>query len=94
VYLGDHRNALTQKFKKLLMEVINLVDLYQGIPQCVIEEHIQDGRYTTIGGDLQLGVSDQYGFRPFSICKPRILESQKRISVIWDMSCMRHKKRW
>jgi hypothetical protein len=72
VYLGDHRNALTQKIQEAFDGGNQPGRPLSRIPQCVIEEHIQDGRYTTIGGDLQLGVSDQYGFRPFSICKPRI----------------------
>ncbi|HEY9795122.1 MAG TPA: hypothetical protein V6D30_05725 [Leptolyngbyaceae cyanobacterium] len=42
------------------------------IPRYIIEEHIQDSAYKTIGGDLQLGRADQLGFQPFSICKPRV----------------------
>ena len=42
------------------------------IPRYIIEEHIQNSEYKTIGGDLQLGIADQFGFRPFSICKPRV----------------------
>jgi hypothetical protein len=28
--------------------------------------------FPNIGGDLQLGIADRFGFRPLTLCKPRV----------------------
>ncbi|MBD2135236.1 MULTISPECIES: hypothetical protein [unclassified Sphaerospermopsis] len=38
--------------------------------ECGIKAHIGDDKYPSIGGDLQLGIANQYGFQPYLICKP------------------------
>jgi hypothetical protein len=40
------------------------------IPRYVIQDHINDESFPTIGGDLQLGIADKFGFRAFALCKP------------------------
>jgi len=72
VYLGDDRNELTHKIKEAFDGENIPGRPLSRIPRYVIEEHIQDSRYITIGGNLQLGIADRYGFRPFSIFKPRV----------------------
>jgi hypothetical protein len=72
VYLGDHRNELTRKIQEAFDGENKPGRSLSRIPRYVIEEQIENNEYITIGGDLQLGIADQYGFRPFSICKPRV----------------------
>jgi hypothetical protein len=72
VYLGDHRNDITQKIQKAFDGESEPGRSLSRIPRYIIEEYIQNRAYKTIGGDLQLGIADQFGFRPFSICKPRV----------------------
>lgn len=43
------------------------------IPRYVIQDHIDDESFPTIGGDLQLGIADRFGFRPLALCKPRVI---------------------
>ncbi|WP_334817558.1 hypothetical protein [Nostoc sp.] len=73
VYLGDHRNDMTQKIQKAFDGDSEPGSPLSRIPRYIIEEHIQNSEYKTIGGNLQLGIADRFGFRPFSICKPRVL---------------------
>lgn len=72
VYLGDHGNDMKQKIKKSFDGDNEPGRPLSRIPRYIIEEHIQNSEYKTIGGDLQLGIADRFGFRPFSICKPRV----------------------
>jgi hypothetical protein len=69
VYLGDHRSDLTQKIQKAFDGDNEPGRLLSRIPRYIIEEHIQNSEFATIGGDLQLGIADQFGFRPRSILK-------------------------
>jgi hypothetical protein len=73
VYLGDDRNNMTQKIQKALDGDSEPGRPLSRIPRYIIEEHIQNSEYKTIGGHLQLGIADQFGFRPFSICRPKVL---------------------
>lgn len=72
VYLGDQRNDMTQKIQNAFNSGSELERPLSRIPRYIIEEHIQNSKYRTVGGDLQLGIADQFGFRPSSICKPRV----------------------
>lgn len=72
VYLGDHKQDMTQKIKQGFDEKSIPGRLNSRIPRHIIEDHIRDSDYTTIGGDIQLGIADMSGFRPFSIGKPRV----------------------
>ncbi|WP_071191054.1 hypothetical protein [Trichormus sp. NMC-1] len=72
IYLGDEKDDLEVKIK----EGFNKQDIADIVlsrtPQYVIETHIQNHKYPSIGGDLQLGIANQYGFQPYLICKPRV----------------------
>lgn len=72
VYLGDYRNDMTQKIQAAFDGDSKPGRPLSRIPRYVIEEHIQNSEYKTIGGDLQLGIANQFGFQPFSIYKPRV----------------------
>lgn len=72
VYLGDQTKELTQKIQEAFDGENIPGRPLSRIPRYVIEKYIQDSEYRSIGGNLQLGIADQYGFRPFSICKPRV----------------------
>jgi hypothetical protein len=39
-------------------------------PRHVIQDFINDEAFPKIGGDLQLGIADKFGFRAFPLCKP------------------------
>ncbi len=39
-------------------------------PRYVIQDLINDESVPSIGGDLQLGIADKFGFRAFPLCKP------------------------
>ena len=72
VYLGDKTDDMTRKIQEAFDGENKPGRPISRIPRYIIEEHIQNSDYKTIGGDLQLGIADQFGFRPFSICKPRV----------------------
>lgn len=42
------------------------------IPRYIIQDRIDDDACVNIGGDIQLGIADKFGFRPFTLCKPRV----------------------
>jgi hypothetical protein len=72
LYLGDHKSDMMQKLQKAFDGDCEPGRPLSRIPRYVIEEHIHNDEYKAIGGDLQLGIADRFGFRPFSICKPRV----------------------
>jgi hypothetical protein len=72
VYLGDERVMLTEKIQKAFDCSPEAGRPLARIPRYVIEDHILDENYKTIGGDLQLGVADRTGFQQYSICKPKV----------------------
>jgi hypothetical protein len=41
-------------------------------PRYVIEDVINNQEFPDIGGDIQLGIADVFGFRPYALCKPRV----------------------
>ena len=41
-------------------------------PRYVIQDLINSEAFPTIGGELQLGIADKFGFRAFPLCKPGI----------------------
>ncbi|MEH2123224.1 hypothetical protein [Nostoc sp.] len=73
VYLGEDRKDMTQKIQKAFNGDSEPGRPLSRIPRYIIEEHIQNSEYKTIGGNLQLAIADRFGFRPFSICKPRAI---------------------
>ncbi|NEP56973.1 MAG: hypothetical protein F6K31_08095 [Symploca sp. SIO2G7] len=72
VYLGAHSKDIKQKIKEAFDRESEPGKPISRSPRYIIEECIQNSEYTTIGGNLQLGIADQLGFRPLSICKPRV----------------------
>lgn len=72
VYLGDYRSDVTQKIQTAFDGESKPGRPLSRVPRHIIEEYIQNSEYRTIGGDLQLGIADRFGFQPFSICKPRV----------------------
>ena len=71
VYLGCHRENIKSK----IQAAFNGNDIpgrpLSRIPRYIIEDYIQDDNYPEIGGNLQLGIANKYGFKPFVLCKPR-----------------------
>jgi hypothetical protein len=83
VYLGDHKPEMRQKIKDAFNGNGEYDQPLSRIPRSVIEEQIQNGTYASIGGDLQLGIADMFGFRPFAICKFRVHgESQADLTYL------------
>ena len=72
VYLGDDKvnmsSAITSAFSGQAVPGMPL----SRIPRYVIQRRIDDESCATIGGDIQLGIADRFGFRPYTLCKPRI----------------------
>lgn len=77
VYLGDHRNEMIQKIENAFKGNSVYNQTLPRIPRCIIEEQIQNCEYESIGGDLQLGIADSFGFRPYAISKPIVNEEPK-----------------
>jgi hypothetical protein len=72
VYLGDDKvnmsAAITSAFSN---EAVPGMPLSR-IPRYVIQKQIDDESCTTIGGDIQLGIADRFGYHPYKLCKPRV----------------------
>lgn len=83
VYLGDDKtnmnSAITTAFSGQAVPGRPL----NRIPRYVIQGRIDDEASTTIGGDIQLGIADKFGFRPLKLCKPRVKgQSEAYISYL------------
>jgi hypothetical protein len=72
VYLGNQKIYMTGKIEEAFRGNSVPGRPLNRIPRYIIEDHMADNSFPTIGGDLQLGIADKYGFRGFSICKPRV----------------------
>jgi hypothetical protein len=79
LYLGDQREHMHSKIEEALATdpdpLAAFVSASSGrplsrIPRYVIQDHIDDESFPTIGGDLQLGIADKLGFRGLALCKP------------------------
>ncbi|HEY9801996.1 MAG TPA: hypothetical protein V6D25_16670 [Leptolyngbyaceae cyanobacterium] len=73
VYLGDYSTEMKQKIQQAFNGDNEPGISLSRIPRKIIEEHIQNSEYKTIGGDLHLGIANQLGFQPYCIVKPRLL---------------------
>ena len=72
VYLGDDKKTMC----------FDITNAFAGnsipgrplsrIPRYIIQDRIDDDARVNIGGDIQLGIADKFGFRPFTLCKPRV----------------------
>jgi len=77
VYLGDYRSDMIQNLKEAF-DGHNIPGRpISRIPRHIIEDHIRNSEYKTIGGDIQLGIANVTGFKPLTIMKPRIGEEPK-----------------
>jgi len=72
VYLGDERIKLSEAIAAAHAEPEMPGRPKSRLPRYVIQDHISDPAYESIGGDIQLAIADRAGFRPFMICKPRV----------------------
>ena len=72
LYLGDKKALLS----KTIADAFNGQDIpgrpVSRIPRYVIQDHIDDDTFPTIGGDIQLAIANKFGFQPFLLCKPRV----------------------
>ncbi|WP_081682171.1 hypothetical protein [Pseudacidovorax intermedius] len=72
VYLGDCTAHMSAEISKSLAAESTPGRPQSRAPRFVIEQHIADDAYPTIGGDLQLGIADYAGFQPYMLCRPRV----------------------
>lgn len=81
IYLGDKRAHMISQIGAALAADSSPMATFVAasarkplsrIPRYVIQDHINDESFPTIGGDLQLGIADRFGFRPLALCKPRV----------------------
>ncbi len=72
IYLGDKKTLMYAKISAAFAGESIPGRPLSRIPRYVIQDHIDDPEFLSIGGDLQLGIADRFGFRPFMLCKPRV----------------------
>lgn len=79
LYLGDQKEHMHSRIAEALAVDPDPLAAFAAasagrplsrIPRFVIQDHINDESFPTIGGDLQLGIADKFGFRGFALCKP------------------------
>jgi len=79
LYLGDQKAHVILKIRTALeadsSPMTAFIAASKGrplsrIPRYVIQDLINDETFPKIGGDLQLGIADKFGFRAFTLCKP------------------------
>lgn len=72
VYLGDDGETMRANITRAFAEKDTPGRPVSRIPRYVIQDRIDDESSESIGGDIQLGIADQFGFRPLTLCKPRV----------------------
>lgn len=72
VYLGDCSTHMSAEIASALSKDSAPGRPQSRAPRFVIEQHIAADAYPTIGGDLQLGIADAFGFQPYMLCRPRV----------------------
>jgi len=79
LYLGDEKSRVISKIRTALEADSSTIAAFiaaskgrplSRIPRYVIQDLINDETFPTIGGDLQLGIADKFGFRALPLCKP------------------------
>jgi hypothetical protein len=70
VYLGDRKEHFSEKIAAAFRGEEALARPLSRIPRYIIEDHIKDESFPTIGGDIQLATTDKFGFQPFMLAKP------------------------
>ena len=71
IYLGDEKTHMSSTIAAAFAAESIPGRPLSRIPRHVIQDHIDDESFSSIGGDLQLGIADKVGFRVFALCKPR-----------------------
>jgi hypothetical protein len=72
LYLGDEKDRMKDSFATASASEEVPGRPLSRMPRHVIQDCIRDESFPSIGGDLQLGIADAYGFRPFALVKPRV----------------------
>jgi hypothetical protein len=65
VYLGDDATNMRESIAQAFLEDAGVGGMRSRTPRYVIQRRIDDDDSLTIGGDIQLGIADALGFRPF-----------------------------
>lgn len=71
LYLGDEKDAASSRIENAFNQPSESGRPQSMAPRRVLEDLVRDDDFPTIGGDLQLGLADQLGFRPLFIVRPR-----------------------
>jgi hypothetical protein len=72
IYLGDQKERLTAAISAAFIATSLPGRPSTRAPRYIIEDHIENDLFPSIGGDLQLGIADARGFRGLLLCKPRV----------------------
>lgn len=72
LYLGDRKRELSEMLKVAFEGKSVPGRPLSRIPRYVIQDCIDNGTFPSIGGDIQIGIADSFGFRQFVLCKPRV----------------------
>ena len=81
LYLGDEKPCITSQIRTALNADSSPMAAFMAAsagrrlsraPRYVIQDLINSEAFPTIGGELQLGIADKFGFRAFPLCKPGI----------------------
>ena len=64
--LGDKRLEITEEITNRRSKYSADHILWQRAPQAVLKEIVQTDKYETIGGHIQMGICDPFGFHPYS----------------------------
>ena len=79
LYLGDEKQHVASQIRTALSAESSPMDEFNArhagrslsrAPRYVVQAYIDDKSFPTIGGDLQLGIADKFGFRAFRLCRP------------------------
>lgn len=72
IYLGDEKKVMRARIEEAFSRETVPGRAVTRIPRYVIQDSIDDDTFGSIGGDIQLAIADRFGFRPFTLCKPRV----------------------
>lgn len=72
IYLGARNLDIPSKIEAALRAASIPGRPTSRAPRYVIQDHIDNVSAPTIGGDLQLGIADKFGFRAFPLLKPSV----------------------
>jgi hypothetical protein len=72
LYLGDEKKRMNIAIKEGFEK-----DPIPGrpttrVPRHVVEDQIDNNSAPSIGGDIQLGIANIFGYQPYAIMKPRV----------------------